>query len=134
MRQIILDIYRFFRVSAFGATAVLPILGAASVDPGLAGRRAAELLGVAAAFHAFAYIDNDICDLEVDRTQPLRAAYPLVRGAVSPRAASRRSEMVIRRTPASSGATGTPPAWRWPASAGCSPCSRSTWPCRAGSQ
>ncbi|HMQ31748.1 MAG TPA: UbiA family prenyltransferase [Chloroflexaceae bacterium] len=87
MRQLTLDLYHFFRVSASGATLVLPLLGAASAGRGLTGRRAAGLLGVAAAFHAFAYVHNDVCDLEVDRTQPLRAAYPLVRGAVSPRAA-----------------------------------------------
>lgn len=86
-RQLILDLYRFFRISASGATLVLPLLGAASAGRGLTGRRAARLLGVAAAFHAFAYVHNDVCDLELDRTQPLRAAYPLVRGAISPRAA-----------------------------------------------
>jgi 4-hydroxybenzoate polyprenyltransferase len=42
---------------------------------------------VAAAFHAFAYVHNDVCDLELDRTQPLRAEYPLVRGTISSRAA-----------------------------------------------
>lgn len=87
MRQRILDLYRFTRFSAFGATAVLPILGAASADRGLSGRQAAGLVGVAAAFHIFAYVHNDVCDLEIDRTQPLRARYPLVRGAVSPKAA-----------------------------------------------
>jgi 4-hydroxybenzoate polyprenyltransferase len=87
MRQLARDLYHFFRVSAFGATAVLPILGAASADRELSTRRALGLLGVAVAFHAFAYVHNDVCDLAVDRTQPLRAAYPLVRGAVSPRAA-----------------------------------------------
>lgn len=85
--QLALDLYRFFRLSAIGATAVLPIIGAASVERGLSARRTAGLLGVAAAFHAFAYVHNDVCDLDVDRTQPLRAQYPLVRGAVSPRAA-----------------------------------------------
>lgn len=87
MRQLARDLYHFFRVSAFGATAVLPVLGAASADHELGTRRALGLLGVAVAFHAFAYAHNDVCDLAVDRTQPLRAAYPLVRGAVSPRAA-----------------------------------------------
>ena len=87
MRQLARDCYHFFRLSAFGATAVLPLLGAASADPGLCGRRVAGLLGVAAAFHAFAYVHNDLCDLAVDRTQPLRAAYPLVRGSVAPQTA-----------------------------------------------
>ena len=87
MVQFALDLYRFLRFSAFGATAALPILGAASADQGLTGRRTLGLVGVAAAFHAFAYVHNDVCDLELDRTQPLRAAYPLVRGAVAPRTA-----------------------------------------------
>jgi 4-hydroxybenzoate polyprenyltransferase len=87
MRQILSDAYHTLRLSAFGATAALPLLGAAVADRTLDGRRAAGLLGVAAAFHTFAYVHNDLCDLELDRTQPLRAAYPLVRGALAPRAA-----------------------------------------------
>jgi 4-hydroxybenzoate polyprenyltransferase len=81
------DLYHFFRVSAFGATAVLPLLGAGSADPKLPPRRTLGLLAVATAFHAFAYVHNDVCDLPLDRTQPRRAMYPLVRGQISPRAA-----------------------------------------------
>jgi len=81
------DLWHFLRLSAFGATATLPLLGALSADRRLPARRAAGLLGVAACFHAFAYVHNDLCDLPLDRGQPLRAAYPLVRGAISPRAA-----------------------------------------------
>ncbi|MEI6775476.1 MAG: UbiA family prenyltransferase [Chloroflexales bacterium] len=81
------DAYRFFRFSAFGATAALPLLGAGSTEPQLGVRRTLGLLGVAAAFHAFAYVHNDVCDLEIDRTQPLRADYPLVRGDMSSQAA-----------------------------------------------
>lgn len=87
LRSLTLDLYRFTRFSAFGATAVLPLLGAGSVAPKLSRPQALGLLGVAAAFHVFAYVDNDLCDLELDRTQPLRAAYPLVRGAITPQAA-----------------------------------------------
>lgn len=81
------DLYYFFRLSAFGATAVLPLLGAGSVNPRLPPRRLAGLLAVAASFHAFAYVHNDLCDLAIDRTEPRRSFYPLVRGAISPRAA-----------------------------------------------
>ncbi len=84
---LVADVWHFFRISALGATATLPLLGALSADRRLPARRAAGLLGVAACFHAFAYVHNDICDLELDRGQPLRAAYPLVRGAIDPRAA-----------------------------------------------
>ncbi len=83
----LLDLYRFLRFSAFGATATLPLLGAGSTEPQLGMRRTLGLLGIAAAFHAFAYVHNDVCDLEIDRTQPLRADYPLVRGDMSPQAA-----------------------------------------------
>lgn len=78
------DLYHFFRVSAFGATATLPLLGAGSADPQLPLRRAGGLLAVATAFHSFAYLHNDVCDLALDRTQPRRQRYPLVRGAVAP--------------------------------------------------
>lgn len=87
LRNWLADTYHTLRLSAFGATAALPLLGAAAAERTLSGRRAAGLLGVAAAFHAFAYVHNDLCDLELDRTQPLRAAYPLVRGTLAPRAA-----------------------------------------------
>lgn len=42
------------------------------------------LLLVALAFHSFAYLLNDVVDLPIDRTQPSRAAYPLVAGAITP--------------------------------------------------
>lgn len=85
MYQQLKDLYHLFRLSAFGATALPPLLGAASADRHLEGRRAIGLLAVAAAFHAFAYLHNDLCDLDLDRTQPLRADYPLVRGSLTPR-------------------------------------------------
>jgi 4-hydroxybenzoate polyprenyltransferase len=85
--SIIGDLYRFIRFSASGATGVLPLLGAASSDPDTNRREAATLLAVAATFHIFAYVHNDIIDLELDRLQPLRSAYPLVRGTISPNTA-----------------------------------------------
>jgi 4-hydroxybenzoate polyprenyltransferase len=78
------DLYHFSRFSALGATAALPLLGAGSVSAQLTPRRATGLLAVASAFHLFAYLHNDICDLDLDRTQPRRRHYPLVRGAVQP--------------------------------------------------
>lgn len=38
---------------------------------------------VGLAFHVFAYVFNDVIDLPVDRSQPLRAGDPLVRGDIS---------------------------------------------------
>lgn len=45
------------------------------------------VVGVAVSFHVFAYVQNDVLDLPVDRTQPLRAKDPLVTGLISARAA-----------------------------------------------
>jgi 4-hydroxybenzoate polyprenyltransferase len=81
--RILLDAYRFYRFSAFGATATLPLLGAASAAPDVQPAMIGTLLVIAALFHGFAYIHNDIVDLVVDRTQPLRRDYPLVRGSIS---------------------------------------------------
>ncbi|NJM07624.1 UbiA family prenyltransferase, partial [Candidatus Gracilibacteria bacterium] len=77
-----LDAYRFYRFSAFGATATLPLLGAATVAPHSSPTAIGALLLVAALFHGFAYVHNDIVDLHIDRTQSLRRDYPLVRGAI----------------------------------------------------
>lgn len=82
--QLSSDLYHLFRISALGATAVLPLQGAASVEAELTPRRAVGLLGVALGCHGFIYLHNDLCDLALDRSQPLRAQYPLVRGALAP--------------------------------------------------
>ncbi len=84
IKALLWDLYHFSRFSALGATAALPLLGAGSVAAHLAPRRATGLLAVATAFHLFAYLHNDVCDLDLDRTQPRRRHYPLVRGAVKP--------------------------------------------------
>ncbi|WP_129673594.1 UbiA family prenyltransferase [Candidatus Chloroploca sp. Khr17] len=78
------DLYRFVRFSASGATMVLPVLGAVSVELRLSPGAMAKLVGMGAAFHVFAYVHNDLCDRELDRTQPLRVDYPLIQGRISP--------------------------------------------------
>jgi 4-hydroxybenzoate polyprenyltransferase len=45
------------------------------------------LLATALTVHAFAYVLNDVVDLPLDRSQALRADYPLVRGVIAPRLA-----------------------------------------------
>src|SRR5690606_28046969 len=45
------------------------------------------LVAVAMLFHVYAYLLNDVVDLDVDRREPQRAAFPLVRGAWTPAAA-----------------------------------------------
>jgi 4-hydroxybenzoate polyprenyltransferase len=82
-RRLAVDIYLALRISTLGFTALLPLVGAASAKPGFDAVAAAWQLAVALAFHVFAYMLNDVVDLWVDRTEPLRADAPLVRGAMS---------------------------------------------------
>jgi len=67
-----------------GFSLMLPLLGAAVVSPTLRSSRLIALVGVGLAFHIFGYLSNDLVDLPIDRTQPLRADSPLVRGLVRP--------------------------------------------------
>ena len=81
------DIVLLVRFKAMGFTLAMSLLGAATVAHALDGKSVLALLGAAAAFHCFAYVTNDVIDLPVDRTEPLRRDYPLVRGIISPRQA-----------------------------------------------
>ncbi len=74
----------FFRLSVFGATAVMALLGAASTSPQLPAGAALSLLAIATCYHIFAYLLNDVVDLPIDRHEPRRAISPLVRGTVRP--------------------------------------------------
>jgi 4-hydroxybenzoate polyprenyltransferase len=76
---------RFVRLPAFGFTALVPLLGAATVRSSLPSWLIGGLLGVALAFHQFGYVLNDVIDLPVDRLHADRAGYPLVRQAITPR-------------------------------------------------
>lgn len=78
---------RFLRLSVLGFSLLLPLGGAATVSTDVSALQVAVLLGVAFAFHVFGYVSNDVCDLVIDRTEPLRAGSPLVRGLISPRLA-----------------------------------------------
>lgn len=78
------DVERFARLHFFGFSAMWPILGAISVARADAVVVLPGLLAITLCFHVYAAVLNDVVDLEVDRTQPLRAGHPLVRGAVSP--------------------------------------------------
>ncbi len=72
------------RFKALGFTLVMPLLGATTVSPRLGGDKMLALMSTALCFHLFSYIFNDVIDLPVDRTEPLRASYPLVRGLIQP--------------------------------------------------
>lgn len=78
---------RFVRLHFFGFTALLVLLGAASVMPDPPPGRLFLLLVVGLCFHDFAYVFNDVIDLPVDRTHPDRRLDYLVRGVITPRQA-----------------------------------------------
>jgi 4-hydroxybenzoate polyprenyltransferase len=86
-RAALADVYLFARVSVLGFTAMLPLAGAFAVEPRIGAATVVGLLAIAAAFHLFAYVLNDVVDLELDRREPQRSRDPLVRGKVGPRAA-----------------------------------------------
>src|SRR6266511_983049 len=83
-RRTLIDLARSLRLSVVGFSLMLPLLGAAVVSPTLRSSRLIALVGVGLAFHIFGYLSNDLVDLPIDRTQPLRADSPLVRGLVRP--------------------------------------------------
>jgi 4-hydroxybenzoate polyprenyltransferase len=77
-------VHRFTRFGAAGFTLLLPLLGAVAVEGSVSLSRSWKLLVPATAFHLFAYVLNDVCDLPIDRTNPSRARFPLVEGKIGP--------------------------------------------------
>ena len=77
------DIEHTVRGSFFGFSAMLPLIAAGTVDPDPSLGQIAALFIVALNIHLFGYLHNDLVDLPVDRTQPERAADPLVRGSLA---------------------------------------------------
>jgi 4-hydroxybenzoate polyprenyltransferase len=80
-------VYEFsiaIRFTALGFSAVLPLIGAATVSAPLSGRQILGLIVWATALHIFGHVLNDVVDLPIDRTEPRRAVYPLVRGTMRP--------------------------------------------------
>lgn len=75
-------LYLFIRFPVVNFSLMLPLLGAATAGPVFAFATVPGLLAVGLAFHCFAYVLNDVVDLELDRSEPLRRAYPLVQGAI----------------------------------------------------
>ena len=82
--QIVGSVDRFVRLHFWGFTFFLVLLGATSVSPHLTTWQMALTVTVAALFHNFAYVFNDVVDLPVDRTQPSRRQDYLVRGVIKP--------------------------------------------------
>jgi 4-hydroxybenzoate polyprenyltransferase len=85
--RLAIEIARFCRFSVLGFSLLLPLAGAATVSRDVTAAQVAAMLAVALAFHIAGYVSNDVFDLALDRTEPLRAGSPLVRGLVPPRAA-----------------------------------------------
>lgn len=74
---------RFTRIHYFGFTTLLMLLGASYFTNEPSNRTLLGLLIVAACFHVFAYVSNDVFDLDLDRKNPMRQKGPLVTGAIS---------------------------------------------------
>lgn len=81
---LLVDAGRFGRFSILGFTLLLTLGGAATVSRDVTASQLVALIAVGVAFHLFAYVSNDVFDLPLDRTEPLRAGSPLVRGVVRP--------------------------------------------------
>jgi 4-hydroxybenzoate polyprenyltransferase len=109
-RRRIVDAYLALRISTLGFSTMLPLVGAAAVAPGFDAARAAWLLAIALAFHIFAYVLNDVVDLPVDRSEPLRADSPLVRGVITRRQAGTLALLQLPLAFALALAGGLPPA------------------------
>jgi 4-hydroxybenzoate polyprenyltransferase len=73
------------RTSLLGVTFILVLLGAAAAERRVSSELLLLTLLAATAFHVAVYVANDIVDLPIDRTEPRRAASPLVRGTVTVR-------------------------------------------------
>lgn len=80
--RVLVAAHRFTRFGAAGFTLLLPLMGAVAGAANASLSSSWKLLLPAAAFHLFAYVLNDVCDLAIDRTNPLRARFPLVEGKI----------------------------------------------------
>jgi 4-hydroxybenzoate polyprenyltransferase len=72
----------FVRLSAVGVTLSLVLLGAVSGGGSISAAGAGVVLVIAAMFHVTVYVLNDAIDRDLDRTEPRRAGFPLVTGAI----------------------------------------------------
>jgi 4-hydroxybenzoate polyprenyltransferase len=77
----------FLRFEYLAVAIIFPLIGAATATNRLTGFQLVGILGGAVAFHIYVSLLNDIIDLPLDRTNPNRAAYPLVSGKISPNTA-----------------------------------------------
>ena len=80
-------IARFGRLTAAGLGLSSVVIGHATAGGSLGLSVLIGLLLVGLAFHIVAFALNDLFDLDLDRTDPTRAASPLVAGQITPRTA-----------------------------------------------
>jgi 4-hydroxybenzoate polyprenyltransferase len=80
----VLAIDRLIRLHQLFFTAIWPILGAASVRRSFTVEEVGALLCVIICFLVSAAVLNDVVDLPIDRTDPLRQQDALVSGAIRP--------------------------------------------------
>jgi 4-hydroxybenzoate polyprenyltransferase len=80
-------VYLTIRISTLGFTLLLPLLGAASAQRQLTGATVLLMAVIGLVFHVFAYVLNDVVDLSLDRTEPMRRDSLLVQGVVGRREA-----------------------------------------------
>lgn len=73
----------FLRFEYLSVAVIFPLIGSATATTQLTGFHVLGILGGAFAFHIYVSLLNDIIDLPLDRTNPGRAAYPLVSGRIS---------------------------------------------------
>lgn len=73
----------FLRFEYLSVAVIFPLIGSATATMPLTGFHLLGILGAAFAFHIYVSLLNDIIDLPLDRTNPARAAYPLVSGRIS---------------------------------------------------
>lgn len=104
---------RFARIHFVGFTSLWALLGAASCGSGPGPLPFLGLVAVSLCFHLYGGVMNDVIDLEVDRTQALRAGDPLVSGAVSRGAAFAFALCQIPLVFALTGWLGEPAAHGW---------------------
>jgi 4-hydroxybenzoate polyprenyltransferase len=74
---------RFARIHFAGFTSLWALLGAASSGADPSWPQLLGLVAVSLCFHLYGAVMNDVMDLEIDASQPLRAGDPLVSGSVS---------------------------------------------------
>ena len=87
IKQWLIDAQQLIRFPALAFTLILPLLGAATAASEFTLGQMVTLILVGLMFHTFAYVLNDVIDLPIDRTHPMRQNEPLVRGAILPQQA-----------------------------------------------